>query len=274
MSSSKRFQRTLRYIRNRWPIYFGLYGLLVMAMLLIGIGLASGWYSFIPFALAIMLVATYFLVAHVYVAYLLNDAPNGTAADILIDLGQTRPHHHVVCIDLGLRETAVSIARQLTTGKVSVIDIYNPQSNLKTTLHRARDSAPKPPSDPRLNWIDGSINLLPLPDHSVHAVYVNQILSELWIAEERDQLLNEIRRILIPEGRLLLAEPIRAQTNLLLTGIVTYLLPTEKYYLRMLVKAGFVYQRDEIARGVLYCARFDKPSPAAGKQMQLKLEFI
>lgn len=273
MSNNRRYDRSIRYMRDRWPIFIALYGLLVMAMLFIGMGLALDWYSLIPFSLAILLVASYFLIAHAYVAYQINDAPGGTAAEILFDLAQGEPGHQVVCIDLGLRVTALSIARHLTTGKVTVIDVFNPQSNTSAALRRARARAPRTPSDPRLNWIDGSTSLLPLPDRSVDSVYINQILSEFWIVEEQEQLLDEIRRILIPEGRLLLAEPIRSCRNPLLTGILTYPLPTDRQWRSLLDSAGFEFQRGEIARGLLFCGRFDKPSPTAGKQMQLKLEY-
>ena len=274
MSNKMRFRKTLRYMRAHWPIFIGLYSVLVFAVLFIGLSLALGWYSFIPFSLAIMLVVTYFLISFIYVAYQLHDAPGGTAAEILISLAQNRPGDHVVCIDLGLRETAVRIAQHMTTGVVTVIDLYNPQSNTNASLRRGRDRARKPPTDPRLNWIDGSIELLPLPDRSVCAVYMNQVLSEYWHPEERNQLLEEVHRILIPEGRLLVAEPIRAQHNLLLAGVVTYFRPTATQWSTLLAHAGFIIQRQENARGVLYCARADKPSPAAGKQMQLNLEYI
>ena len=274
MSNKGKFHRTMRYIRTNWPVFAGLYLALVGAVLLIGLSLALGWYSFIPFSLAIMLVAAYFLAAYVYLARQLNDPPGGTAADILIDMAQLKPHDHVVCIDLGLKSMAVAIAQHLTTGEVTVIDIYNPQSNQSGALHRARERALKPPPDPRLNWIDGSVPLLPLPDRSIKAVFMNQILSEFWLPEEREQLLAEVRRILIPEGRLLVAERVRSQTNLALTGLITYPLPTEKEWQDVLTRAGFVLRRHENAGGVIYCVRFDKPSPSMGKQMQLNLEYI
>lgn len=273
MSTKPKFRRTTRYIRTHWPAFVGLYLALVAGVLLIGLSLAFDWYSFIPFSLAIMLVVAYFLVAYVYVAYRLNDPPGGTATEFLIDLAQLQAHHRVVCIDLGLKATAVTIAQHLTTGQVTVIDIYNPQSNIGGALRRARGRALRPPPDPRLNWIDGNIQLLPLPDRSTGAVFMNQILSEFWIPEEREQLLAEVRRILIPEGRLLVAERVRSLANPALTGIVTYPLPTEKEWLGALTKAGFILRRQENAGGVVYCVRVDRPSPTSGKQMLLDLEY-
>ncbi len=264
----------MRYVRTHWPIYAGLYGLLVMAVLFVGLSLALEWYSFITFSLAAVLVVAYLLVAYLYLAYLLNDAPGGTAADILIDLGQAKPVDRVVCIDLGLRTTPVAVARYMTTGEVLAIDLYNPQSNTGAALHRARARVKRPAADPRLQWIDGNIELLPLPDRSVSAVYMNQILSEFWLPEEQEQVLKEVFRILMPEGRLLLAEPIRAQSHLLLTGLITYGLPAPDHWRETLAKAGFILRKETTARGLLFCARADKPSPTTGKQMQLNLEFI
>ena len=273
MSSKPRFRRTTRYIRTHWPMYLGLYVTLVAGVLLIGLSLAFGWYAYITFSLAVMLIAAYFLVAFVYVAYRLNDAPGGTAVESLIDLAQLKPHQRVVCIDLGLKATAVTIAQHLTTGQVTVIDIYNPQSNIGGALRRGRDRAQRPPPDPRLNWIDGSIHLLPLPDRSTGAVFMNQILSEFWIPEEREQLLAEVRRVLVPEGRLLVAERVRSRANPALTGIITYPLPTETAWRDALIKAGFVLRRQENAGGVVYCVRVDRPSPTSGKQMRLDLDY-
>lgn len=274
MANPKRPRRTLQYIRTHWPIFFALYGSLVAAILLIGVGLASGWYSFIPFSLAIMMVASYFLVSYVYIAYQLNDAPGGTAAEILFEMSQARPEDRVVCIDLGLRATAVTIAQRLTTGEVTVIDVYNPQSNIGGVLHRGRDNSRKPPDDPRANWIDGSIDMLPLPDRSAGAVFMNQILSEYWLSEERDRLLAEVLRILVPDGRLMVAERVRSRSNLLLTGPVTYSFPSHDHWRSVLEKAGFIIRREELARGLIYCVRADRPGLAAAKQMALDLEYV
>jgi ubiquinone/menaquinone biosynthesis C-methylase UbiE len=271
---TSRLWRTRRHIRANWPIFFALYGALLAAVLLLAGGLAAGWYSFVPFALAIIIVAAYFLVAALWLAYQLHDAPGGTAMDRLLEYGQTRPDEKVVCIDLGLREPAIIVAQRLTTGEVTVIDVYNPQSNVGGALRRSRSRSRKPPPDPRLNWIDGSAGLLPLPDRSVSAVYIPHILSEFWLPEERDQLLAEVWRVLIPNGRLLLAERVRARSSLLLAGMITRPLPPVDYWRDLLAKSDFAIQREQTLRGLVYCVRADKPSPTAARQLELKLEYL
>ena len=103
---------------------------------------------------------------------------------------------------------------------------------------------------------------------------MNQILSEFWLPEERAELLEEVRRILVPEGRLLLTERNRGRSNLLFTGLVTSAWPPAETWRDSLIKADFRIQREESVRGLVYCVRADKPPPTAGKQMRLQLEFL
>jgi len=274
MADKRNLNATRRHIQTHWPAYLGLYAALVAALILLGLGLALGWYALVPFALAIMLVAAYFLGSAVWTAYQLHDGPGPDVMELLLSYSQSSPEAKVVCIDLGLRRPAVQIAQRLTAGQVIVIDVFNPQSNTGAALRRARARAPRPPSDPRLNWVDGRIELLPVPDRSVSAVFINQVLVEFWLPEERDRLLAEVRRILIPEGRLLLAERVRARSHSLLSSIVTSVYPPPDYWRDLLLKADLVPQREETLRGLVYCVRADRPPPTAGKQLTLRLEYL
>lgn len=274
MTGGRSLRGTRRYIQTHWPIFFGLYGALVLAILMIGFGLAFAWYALVPFALAITLIAGYFLAASLWTIHEIYDGPGLAIMDVLLAYSQLRPEDKVVCIDLGLRSTALQIAQRLTTGEVTVIDVYNPRSNISSALRRARASAPRAVSDPRLDWIDGNIELLPLPDRSVGIIFMNQSLAEFWLPEERDRLLAEVWRILAPEGRLLVAERVRGRSNLIMTGLVTSSLPPAEMWRDLLVRAGFIIQREECLRGLVYCVRADKPSPTAGKQLPLLLEFL
>lgn len=274
MAQQGKLNDTRRYIRTHWPAYFGLYAGLVLAVALLGVGLASGWYAFVPFALAIMLVIGYVLVAALWTVYQTHDGPGPKALEQLINYAQLRPDDRIVCIDLGLRQPALAIAQRLITGLVTVIDVYNPQSNPGQALRRARATARQPAADPRLDWIDGNISLLPLPDQSVRLVFMPHILSEFWLPEDRATLLAEARRVLVPEGRLLLAERNRSRGNYLLTALPTSSWPAAESWHALLVQADFRIQREDSLRGLVYCARADKPPPTEGRQMRLQLEFL
>ena len=274
MRPQGRLDNTRRSLRSHWPAFFGLYGLLVLTVVLLGVGLASGWYALIPFALAVMLVAGYVLAGALWTAYQTYDGPGPQIIAQLIDYAQLRPDDKIVCIDLGLRATAVEVARRLITGQVTTIDVYNPQSNPGAPLRRARAAARKPGPDPRLEWIDGRIELLPMPDQSVRLVFMNEVLSEFWLPEERARLLEEVRRILVPGGRLLLAERHRTRTNLLFSGLATSTLPPAETWHALLLRADFRIEREDSLRGLVYCARADRPPPTEGRQLRLHLEFL
>jgi ubiquinone/menaquinone biosynthesis C-methylase UbiE len=125
-----------------------------------------------------------------------------------------------------------------------------------------------------LIWVDGSVNLLPLPDQSTGVVFMNQVLSEFWMPEERAQLLDEVRRILVAEGRLVMSERVRAGSHSFLAGLVTTSLPPEQQWRALLEGHGFTIQREENPHGLLYIVRAVKPSPTSGKQLALKLEYV
>jgi ubiquinone/menaquinone biosynthesis C-methylase UbiE len=157
---------------------------------------------------------------------------------------------------------------------VSVIDVYNPQWNASAALRngRQRVRARHLAADPRLEWLDGEVRLLPLPDDSVAAVFLNQILSEFWQPEDRQTLLRELFRILEPEGRVLVAERVRSRTNLLVMGPAVWQLPPADYWRELLTVAGFSLRQEKDIQGLIHCFRADKPSPTAGLQLPLDLE--
>jgi SAM-dependent methyltransferase len=270
MSTS--FRSTRAYIRYRWPTYVGLYGVCVAALLALGAGLVTGWLALVPLALAALLVAAYFLVSTIWAAHIAYDRSDPLA--ILYTMSQTRPEDDIANIELGTRTTSIWLARHLTTGTVAAIDVYNPESNTSTPLRRARLSAAHPPSDPRLAWIDGGTSLLPLADRSVACVFLNEVLSEYWEDSERERLLREIHRVLEPDGCVLLTEPVRTQTSLLLWLPRAYDAATVDQWRRLLTRCGFEIRREQDIEGLLVCLRGDKTLPTLARQLTLGLEYL
>lgn len=270
MSSS--FTGTRTYLRLRWPTYAALYAVCVLATVGLGIGLVTGWLALVPLALAAFLVAAYFLVSTFWAAHLAYDRADPVA--MVYALSQTKPTDEIANIELGTRATSVWLARHLTAGSVAAIDVYNPESNTSAPLRRARLTAAHPPSDPRLAWIDGSTSLLPLADRSVTCVFLFEVLSEFWQDSERERLLREVHRVLEPDGRVLLVEPVRTQTSLLLWLPRAYDAATAQYWHDLLVRSGFDIRRQEDIEGLLTCVRGDKTLPTVARQLTLGLEYL
>ena len=244
---------------------------LVLVLLVSGISLQKGWFSFVPLMLALGIVLVYFLVMTLWAAHKLYDLDGLRPYDILFDMGQIKATDNIVYVDLGLRVTPLHLRRRLTTGKIIVVDVYNPQWTTGQALVRARAQAPQPPNDPRLVWQNGRFDLLPLPDSSVPFVMLDQVLAQCWQEGDRLRLLQEAYRILTPNGRLLLAERISTQTNWLVYGPGGARFKPTDYWQEMLQQTGFIVRRQENLLGLIHCFRADKPSSSEARQLALDL---
>lgn len=273
METHTRYEGTRSSIRTHWPLFVALYGSVIVALLLIGIGFVRGWYAFVPFALAIIVIAAYFLLANFWAVHKLYDSPGSRPIDVLYRMSRTRPAHQVAFIELGTRSGAIYVARHLTTGVVNDIDIFNPDSTPSATLRRRRRSAPRTPHDPRLRWLDGTADLLPLPDNSMDAVFLDSVWSEFVVTEERQMLLAEANRILASDGRLVLAERLKSQTNLLVLGPGYLALPTQNELQSALHRAGLDIVSSEVLHGMIWCMTVNKPNPTRARQLALNLEY-
>jgi len=273
MSDNRRFQGTAHHIYAQWPGYLLRYGILILALLMIGAGLVLDWQLLVGLGLILIFGGFFLLLAALWTAHKLYDADGLQVNDVLFNMSQAQPTDALAYIDLGLRQQAISLCRHLTTGQITVIDVYNPQLATAASLARARQQAPSALIDPRLDWYDGHINLLPMPDSSVTVVFLPQILSQFGQYGDRQILLREANRILKPNGRLLVAEQTSSALNRLHLNPGSARLEPAEYWIDLLAKAGFAVRRQEDLQGLVLCLRADKPSPFAGQQLPLDLSY-
>ena len=260
MDFTSRYKGTKKQIRARWPVYLFIYGgggLLLVCLAIIS--MTQAWYSFVALALATLLVLLYFLFASLWSYHVLYD--NTDIRDTLFDIGELNPQVTVVDVNLGLRSFPAGLGRRLTTGTVIAIDVYNPQLAPDRTLARAHNQAERPIPDPRLSWREGNISILPLPDNSVQAITLVQVVSELWQEGDRRRLLQEANRILMPGGCLLLAERARTPFNTLVSGLAGLRLKPSSYWLDLLQQNDFKVTDSKSLRDLILCIRADKRYP-------------
>ena len=265
--------RTYSHIRANWPRFAILYGAIVVALFFIGFSALQGWVGFIPITTAVILILVYFLFMAFWSTQKLYGPRGIRPYHQLFDMGNIRSRGEFIYVDVGLRYQPLSLSRRLTTGKITVVDVYNPQWNTSRTLVRWREQIPHPPNDPRLTWLDGDIHLLPIPDASVDTVMLCQVLSEFWQKGDRRELLTEIHRILKPGGQLLFAEQVRTQANWLTLGPAALQLPPTKYWHQLLKDGGFGVQKQQVIQGLVYCAQTIKLTPSEVRQLSFQLEY-
>ncbi|MCB8982291.1 MAG: methyltransferase domain-containing protein [Ardenticatenaceae bacterium] len=265
------YSGTIRHVRANWPGYLLVYAGIVLALLLLGLSMQEGWLSFVPLSLALALLLGYLLAASLWAAHRLYDQEGLRPYHVLFDMGQLKATDTFVYVDLGVRDFALQLSRRLTSGKIFVVDVYNPQWTLSASLKRYRAGQPHPPPDPRLVWQNGRFDLLPLPDKSVSTVILHRVVSEFWQQGDRMALLAEVHRILTPNGRVLLAERTRSQTNWLVMGPSALNLRPADDWRELLQKAGFIIVKETDLQGLITCWRADKPTPAQARQLSLNL---
>ena len=229
------------------------------------------WWAVVVLALAALVVLGYFFGASLWAAHEQYDRREQEPAHVFFRLGQLQPADDFVHVGLGRRHTAVRLSRRLMNGHVTVVDVYNPQLAPSRSLARARVMLQQVEADPRLTWLDGSIELLPLPDHSVRAVTMNRVLSELWQHGDRELLLEEAHRVLRPGGRLLLAEPARTQMSWLIWGPAAFRLQPLPYWHMLFQNARFDLQKEETEHGLVHYFVLRRPEP--GEMQQLTFDF-
>ena len=126
-------------------------------------------------------------------------------------------------IETGMRNVAIEVSKFLLNGRVTVIDVFNPQLMPNRSLLRTRRVAYEnvilPLSDPRTVWIDGRFDRLPRLDSSAQVVVLDQVLCEMVQFGDRKRLLHEIYRVLQPGGRLIVVERILSAENQWLSGM-------------------------------------------------------
>lgn len=267
------FNGTIQYIYAHWPRFGLLYGGIIVALLVMGVSIDRGWVGFVPLATAVLLVLAHFFLASLWVGFQLYDREGMCPHHALFDLGFLTPEDDLVYVDLGRRQRPIDLSRRLTTGHITVVDIYTPQWMPNRSLVRWRTHWQHPLPDPRMSWRDGQIDLLPLPDASATAVILCQITSEIWQHGDRLVLLQEVYRILKPDGRLLFAEQCRTQTTWLTEGFAALQKPTAAYWRTLLTEAGFRIRREQNANGLILTIRAQKPSPTEARQLAFDLKY-
>lgn len=271
MQPNRQFQETLRAIYAYWPTITAVYGGVVLLLVVIGVSIQRGWFAFVPISLAIMLILAYLLGGWLWLLYQLYDHQGIRPHDVLFDLGQLTDRDRFVFIDCGRRRWALQLAQRITTGHLTVVDIYNPQLMPSGELARFRQRAPVAVEDPRVTWKDGQFYLLPLPDRSVSTVLLPEVVGQLAQRGDQMSLLAEVYRILQPNGRLLIAEQTRNRSQLIfLRGMNR---PTRQEWETTLRQAGFVVRTVREPNGLISCLRADKPTQTEAKQMALQLKY-
>jgi len=120
----------------------------------------------------------------------------------------------IVNIHAGLDETSRGLSAKFPGAKISCLDFYDPETHTEISIKRARKIYPAPTST-----LSVKTNELLLPDHSADIVFIFLSAHEIRDKEERILFFKEVRRILKPNGQIIVSEHLRDLNNFLAYNI-------------------------------------------------------
>lgn len=189
------FAGGLRVARYSWPLYAGAAAAIVVGALIASSARAPAAVRVL--AVAGVTVALWFACASLFAFHWIFDRSPLTRWDWIRELGPAPARW--VHLNAGLNETHAPIARLFPGSEGRDVDIFDPESMTAPTLARARARGGRDGAGARPG-------ALPVDSGWADAVYVVLAAHEVRDPAAREELFRELRRILAPNGRLVLIE--------------------------------------------------------------------
>jgi ubiquinone/menaquinone biosynthesis C-methylase UbiE len=245
--------------RSEKPKY-GLYAIKIIAILfsiieIIGLLLFSAGYAFgniylVSGGVIITAFGIYMIVAHFLSLYVFTGV--GTAGSVLDSkYMELEGNEYVLDVGTGTGRTAIQVAKRLTTGKLVGIDIWDTMELGGNSPERAYKNAEIEGVKEKVEFRFGNVLEIPFDDSFFDIVTCSSVLNNLAGEKNRIKALQEILRVLKPEGRCMLLEPLRNfRMFCAFTPFAFFQLGTRKDWESYSKTAGFAKMRFYGERGI------------------------
>jgi len=219
-----------------WPFYAGT--LAAVSAGLAGLAFAPVPPSIRAAGFAGAGVALFWSASSLLASYWIYDASD-LCAWRWIEAWFERPPRSWINVHAGLDESTPSLLRSFPSGCRGVYDLYDPSITPEGSIARARRRHPAEGAVP--------VDCRALPDASasLEAAFVIFAAHELREASVRDAFFAELRRVLVPGGKVLLVEHLRDGVNFLAFGPGAFHFLPRREWLRLAAGAGFTVAREE-----------------------------
>ncbi|KYK36409.1 MAG: class I SAM-dependent methyltransferase [Theionarchaea archaeon] len=220
--------------------HYGYYALTIfVGLIAIILIIGAAIYVFVSQVAGILIggFGLYLLVAYVISLYSFRQSESFDFSHVI----QLRGDEKVLDVGCGLGKVTVGVAKLLTDGTVTGIDIWNTVEIPGNSPEAAYRNAELEGVQDKVEFKSGNVLTLEFSDNSFDLVTSSSVLNNLSGDDQKLQAMNEIYRVLKPVGTFFLLEPLRN-----LRGFFTFSpfafwqLLTKDKWVALLEKAGFV----------------------------------
>ncbi len=204
---SKHICGVLQILKFNWPFYA--VALVVVISCVMGVVLAPLWARLL--IAPVLSGALFWSVASLWASHIVYDLSPITRWDWIEELFSQVPRK-AANIHAGFDETSRALRRAFPTTDLQVWDFYDRTLMTEASIARARKNFGATDAES----IDAA--RLPAMDASLDAVFLLFAAHELRSATAREEFFRELRRVLRPEGTLIIVEHLRDWANFLAYG--------------------------------------------------------
>jgi len=216
--------------------YYSLYMFAALSAIIFVIGvLITVFVWWLP-GIVVMGFGFYFAISYVFSMRFFRETESFELPPLL----ELKGDEQVLDVGCGLGKTAIGVAKHLTTGKVTGIDIWSTVEIPGNSSERAYLNAKIECVQDKVEFKTGNVLSIPFPDNSFDLVTSSSVINNLQGDTAKTEAFHEILRVLRPGGRFLLIEPLRDRWGFLtFTLLGFWMLLTKDRWIALLERAGF-----------------------------------
>ena len=230
----KPFQGVSNIVRFNWHFYaVSLGGLFVLAILYNFLNESFRFVSIVLFC-GIILINLVTLAVSFYV----YDLSNLYGLDWLDDLSIAE-NSEIVNVNAGFDETSELLQDKFKNSRLVVFDFYDRTKHTEISIERARKAYPPYPNTEQV-----ATDNLPLANDFADCVFAVLSAHEIRNDDERKLFFAETRRVLKPEGQIIVVEHLRDIANFMAYNIGFFHFHSRKTWLETFAAAGLKVRKE------------------------------
>jgi ubiquinone/menaquinone biosynthesis C-methylase UbiE len=216
------FQGVTNIIKFNWPYFAGSVLLLIVLLFL------NNHFIDIYSILAIIILLTNFVALatshYIYDRSSLYD---------LTWLKNVSIGNRVINITAGFDETSLLLHKKFPGSNIQTLDFYDPEKHTEPSIKRARKAYPLPQYTLKVNTTH-----LPFDDRSIDTVFAIFSLHEIRNPLERKKFFQELNRVIVPNGNIIIVEHLRDAVNFMAYNVGFFHFHSKKSWFKTFTNAN------------------------------------